>query len=79
MSVQGTGNFTLCISTLRRGPGVEIYSAPFRQFEQLFVCFFGCAKEHPVTKQRLSKGIVDAIMLAYSPMGLQWPIGIRAH
>ncbi len=36
-------------------------------------------KGHPVTKQRLSKWIVDAVMLAYSSLGLQCPIGVRAH
>ncbi len=54
-------------------------SAPFRRTEQLFVGFGNCAKGHPVTKQRLSKWIVDAVMLAYSSLGLQCPIGVRAH
>ncbi len=54
-------------------------SAPFRRTEQLFVSFGNRAKGHPVTKQRLSKWIVDAVMLAYSSLGLQCPIGVRAH
>ncbi|KAI2646365.1 Gag-Pol polyprotein [Labeo rohita] len=54
-------------------------SASFRQSEQLFVCFGGRNKGHPVTKQRLSRWIVDAITLAYSFLGLQCPIGVRAH
>ncbi len=54
-------------------------SAPFRHAEQLFVSFGNRAKGHPVTKQRLSKWIVDAVMLAYSSLGLQCPIGVRAH
>ncbi len=54
-------------------------SAPFRHTEQLFVSFDNCAKGHPVTKQRLSKWILDAVMLAYSSLGLQCPIGVRAH
>ncbi len=54
-------------------------SAPFRHTEQLFVSFGNHAKGHPVTKQRLSKWIVDAVMLAYSSLGLQCPIGVRAH
>ncbi len=54
-------------------------SAPFRHTEQLFVSFGNRAKGHPVTKQRLSKWIVDAVMLAYSSLGLQCPIGVRAH
>ncbi len=54
-------------------------SAPFRHAEQLFVSFGNRTKGHPVTKQRLSKWIVDAVMLAYSSLGLQCPIGVRAH
>ncbi len=54
-------------------------SAPFRHTEQLFVSFGNRTKGHPVTKQRLSKWIVDAVMLAYSSMSLQCPIGVRAH
>ncbi len=54
-------------------------SAPFRRTVQLFVSFGNRAKGHPVTKQRLSKWIVDAVMLAYSSLGLQCPIGVRAH
>ncbi len=54
-------------------------SAPFRRTEQLFVGFGNHAKGHPVTKQRLSKWIVDAVMLAYSSLGLQCPIGVWAH
>ncbi len=52
---------------------------PFRHTEQLFVSFGNRTKGHPVTKQRLSKWIVDAVMLAYSSLGLQCPIGVRAH
>ncbi len=51
-------------------------SAPFRHTEQLFVSFGNRTKGHPVTKQRLSKWIVDAVMLAYSSLGLQCPIGV---
>ncbi len=54
-------------------------SAPFRHTEQLFVSFGNRTKGHPVTKQRLSKWIMDAVMLAYSSLGLQCPIGVRAH
>ncbi len=54
-------------------------SAPFRHAEQLFVSFGNHANGHPVTKQRLSKWIVDAVMLAYSSLGLQCPIAVRAH
>ncbi|XP_053296886.1 uncharacterized protein LOC128456655 [Pleuronectes platessa] len=51
----------------------------FRKGDQLFVSW---AKPHwgkPVTKQRLSHWIVDAIALAYSSSGLQVPTGLRAH
>ncbi len=54
-------------------------SAPFTHTEQLFVSFGNRTKGHPVTKQRLSKWIVDAVMLAYSSLDLQCPIGVRAH
>ncbi|KAI2657603.1 Protein P [Labeo rohita] len=54
-------------------------SASFRQSEQLFVCFGGHTKGLPVTKQRLFKWIVEAIVLAYSSLGLQCPIGVKAH
>ncbi len=54
-------------------------SASFRRTEQLFVSFGNRAKGHPVTKQRLSMWIVDSVMLAYSSLGLQCPIGVRAH
>ncbi len=54
-------------------------SAPFRQSEQHFVCFGGRTKGSPVTKQRISQWLVDAISLAYSSLGLQSPIGVRVH
>ncbi len=54
-------------------------SKSFRQTEQLFVCFGGRSKGLPVTKQRLSHWIVDAIALAYASAGVQCPIGVRAH
>ncbi len=54
-------------------------SSLFRQSEKLFVCFGGCHKGLPATKQRLSHWIVDAIALAYASEGLQCPIGVRAH
>ncbi len=54
-------------------------SAPFRHTEQHFVSFGNRTKGHPVTKQRLSKWIVDAVMLAYSSLGLQCPIGVLEY
>ncbi len=54
-------------------------STLFRQSELLFVCFGGHTKGFPVTKKRLSRCIIDAIMLAYSSWGQQCPMGARAH
>ncbi len=54
-------------------------STLFRQSDQLFVCFGNRTKGRPVTKQRLSRWIVDAITLACSSLGLHCPIGVRAH
>ncbi len=54
-------------------------SKSFRQTEQHFVCFGGCFRGLPVTKQRLSHWIVDGIALAYASAGVQCPIGVRAH
>ncbi len=54
-------------------------SAPFRQSEQPCVCFGGHTKGSPVTKQRLSGWIIDAITLAYSSLDQQCPMGARAH
>ncbi len=53
--------------------------APFRQSEQLFVCFGSHNKGTPVTKQRISRWIIDTIMLAYCSLGQQCPMGVRAH
>ncbi len=54
-------------------------SASFRQSDQLFVCYGGCAKGQAVSKQRLSHWIVDAIMAAYTSQGLECPLHIRAN
>ncbi|KAK0130871.1 hypothetical protein N1851_034445 [Merluccius polli] len=54
-------------------------TAGFRKSEQLFV---SCATSHlgkPLSKQRLSHWIVEAIAMAYSSVGLEPPIGLRAH
>ncbi len=70
------------LNLLRPVRALRIYiesSAPFRQSEQLFVCFGGCTKGSPVTKQRLSRWIIDAITTAYSSLGKQCPMGVRAH
>ncbi|XP_051756701.1 uncharacterized protein LOC127516273 [Ctenopharyngodon idella] len=54
-------------------------SASFRQAEQLFVCFGGHSKGLLVSKPRLSRWTVNAIALTYSSLGLQCPLGVRAH
>ncbi len=54
-------------------------SASFRQSDQLFVCYGGCAKGRAISKQRLSHWIVDPITAAYTCRGLECPLHIRAH
>ncbi len=54
-------------------------SASFRQSDQLFVCYGGCARGRAVSKQRLSHWIVDAITAAYTSHGLECPLHIRGH
>ncbi len=54
-------------------------SAGFRQSDQLFVCYGGCARGRTVSKQRLSHWIVDAIAAAYTNQGLECPLHIRGH
>ncbi len=51
----------------------------YRRSEQLFVSFGNHVKGRPVTKKTISRWLVDAITLAYSSLGLQCPIGVRAH
>ncbi len=51
----------------------------FRQSEQLFACFGGCSKGSLVTKQRLSRRIIDTIKLAYSSLSYQCPMRVRAY
>ncbi len=55
------------------------HSASYRKSEQLFVVFSNWAKGGPVTSQGISRWLVDDITLAYSSLGLQCPIGVRAH
>ncbi len=47
-------------------------SAPFRHTEQLFVSFGNRTKGHTVMKQRLSKWIVDAVILFFGPAMPHW-------
>lgn len=51
----------------------------FRQSDQLFVSWAKPRSGKPITKQRLSHWIVEAISLAYSSKGLTAPPGLRAH
>ncbi|KAK0143064.1 Sphingomyelin phosphodiesterase 4 [Merluccius polli] len=51
----------------------------FRRSDQLFVSWANPHKGKPVTKQRLSHWVVEAIALAYTCQGLQPPVGLRAH
>ncbi|KAL0183526.1 hypothetical protein M9458_019222, partial [Cirrhinus mrigala] len=62
------------LSRHRGGSGVES-ALPSQGIKDLFVCFGGRNKGHPVTKKRLSRWIIDAITLAYSSLGLQCPVG----
>ncbi|XP_026102951.1 uncharacterized protein LOC113074342 [Carassius auratus] len=51
----------------------------FRESDQLFVSWAKPRTGKPITKQRLSHWIVEAISLAYSSKGLTPPSGLRAH
>ena len=51
----------------------------FRRSDQLFVSWATPHKGKPITKQRLSHWVVEAIALAYTSQGLQPPVGLRAH
>lgn len=54
-------------------------TSQIRSSEQLFVCYAGARKGGPLSKQRLSHWIVEAVRLAYHSQGLDCPIGVRAH
>ena len=51
----------------------------FRKADQLFVSWSGPHKGKPITKQRLSHWVVEAITLAYSLKGLEAPVGLHVH
>lgn len=51
----------------------------FRRSNQLFVCYGSQAEGKALSKERLSKWIVEAISLAYSELGRTPPQGVRAH
>ena len=47
--------------------------------QQLFVSFGGRVKGLAISKETLSRWIVDAIASAYASKGLDCPLGVRAH
>ena len=68
-----------CLCPVRALRAYVSRSAVFRQTEQLFVSFSGRSKGAAVSKQSLSRWVVDAIALAYTTKGFQCPLGVRAH
>ncbi|KAJ8004404.1 hypothetical protein DPEC_G00135360 [Dallia pectoralis] len=54
-------------------------TALWRLSEQLFVCFGPPKRGGPVSKQRMSKWVVEAISLAYESAGQPSPLAVRAH
>ena len=54
-------------------------SRTLRKSDQLFVSWAARMIGAPITKQRLSHWIVEAIQLAYSSKGMQPPGALRAH
>ncbi|XP_034530069.1 uncharacterized protein LOC117805448 [Notolabrus celidotus] len=54
-------------------------TAEFRKEDQLFVSWATPHRGKPLSRQRLSHWIVEAISLAYSSKGLQPPQDLRAH
>lgn len=51
----------------------------FRKNDQLFVSWATQCKGKPISSQRLSHWMVEAIELAYTSMGLHSPAGLKAH
>ncbi|XP_048011810.1 uncharacterized protein LOC125245326 [Megalobrama amblycephala] len=51
----------------------------FRKSDQLFISWASPHKGSPISKQRLSHWLVNAIALAYESKGVQPPGNIRAH
>ncbi len=50
-----------------------------RKNNQLFVSWADSHKGKPISRQRLSHWVVEAIILSYNSMGLSPPEGLRAH
>ncbi|XP_057206214.1 uncharacterized protein LOC130564268, partial [Triplophysa rosa] len=51
----------------------------FRKSDQLFISWAPPHTGNPISKQRLSHWLVEAISMAYESMGVQPPGGLRAH
>ncbi len=54
-------------------------AALWRKNEQLFVCFGPPNKGSPVSKQRMSKWVVEAISFACESAGQPSPMAVRSH
>lgn len=54
-------------------------TAASRQSDCLFVCHSGHRRGQALSKQRLSKWIVDTVSYAYTSSGRQVPCGVRGH
>ncbi|KAK0143821.1 hypothetical protein N1851_017978 [Merluccius polli] len=54
-------------------------TAGFRQSDGLFVCYGGPRKGQALSRQRLSKWVVEVIEEAYKSRGLPLPLNIRGH
>ena len=50
-----------------------------RKSNQLFVSCADSYKGKPISRQRLSHWVVEAIVLCYNSMNLEPPVGLRAH
>ena len=54
-------------------------AALWRSSDQLFVCYGPPSRGKPVSKQRMSKWVVEAISLAYESAGHPSPLPVRSH
>ncbi len=54
-------------------------TAEFRWSDSLFICHTGCRQGHTLSKQHVSKWIVETIVHAYETSGSPAPPHIRAH
>lgn len=71
-----------CLHTLCTVQALSVYvqrTAGFRRTDQLFISWSTPHKGKPLSRQRLSHWIVEAISLAYSCKGAQSPVRVRAH